>query len=259
MPEYQDILIERPASSVGLVRLNRPDALNALRRNLLDELVDAATIFDNDDSIGAIIIAGNERAFSAGADITEMAGESAVDIANSGMIDRWNKLRAIRKPIIAAVSGHCLGGGCELAMICDIIVASKTASFGQPEINIGVIPGAGGTQRLTKAVGKSLAMEMVLNDRRLTATEALRYGLASRLVPVEDYLDEAVELAVQIAARAPLAVQMGKVAINKSFETGLQAGLDHEKALFHFLFASEDQKEGMAAFVEKRNPRWQGK
>ena len=259
MPDYQDILIETPANGVGLIRLNRPGALNALRRNLLDELVQAAQAFDADESIGAIVIAGNERAFSAGADITEMAGETAVDIAKGAMVERWNKLRAIQKPLIAAVSGHCLGGGCELAMTCDIIVASETASFGQPEINIGVIPGAGGTQRLTKAVGKSLAMEMVLNDRRLTASEALNSGLASRVAPVDRYWDEAVELATQIASRAPLAVQMGKAAINKSFETSLDDGMDYEKMLFYFLFASEDQKEGMAAFVEKRKPRWQGK
>jgi enoyl-CoA hydratase len=255
---YRDIVVELPAKGVGLIRLNRPDALNALRTNLLNELVDAAIRFDDDPAIGALVITGNERAFSAGADITEMADASVVDMVNNGMIERWNKLRAIRKPIIAAVSGHCLGGGCELAMTCDIIVASESAKFGQPEINIGVIPGAGGTQRLTQAVGKSLAMEVILNDRRLTAEEALRYGLVSRVAPVERYLGEAVELAAQIAQRAPLAVQMGKAAVDKSFEVGLSEGLDYEKMLFYVLFASEDQREGMRAFVEKRPPVWQG-
>jgi enoyl-CoA hydratase len=259
MTTYQFIIVETPAAGVGLIRLNRPQVLNALSPALLDELATAATAFDQDASIGCLVITGNERAFSAGADIGNMAESTPFEMVNSGMIDRWNKLRAVRKPIIAAVSGHCLGGGCELAMICDIIVASETAKFGQPEINIGVIPGAGGTQRLTKAVGKSLAMEMVLNDRRITADEALKAGLCSRVVPVARYLDEAVELAGQIAARAPLAVQMGKAAINKSFEVGLQDGLDYEKTLFYFLFASEDQKEGMRAFMEKRKADWQGK
>lgn len=259
MTTYQFIIVETPAAGVGLIRLNRPQVLNALSPALLDELTTAATAFDQDASIGCLVITGNERAFSAGADIGNMAEATPFEMVNSGMIDRWNKLRAVRKPIIAAVSGHCLGGGSELAMICDIIVASETAKFGQPEINIGVIPGAGGTQRLTKAVGKSLAMEMVLNDRRITADEALKAGLCSRVVPVARYLDEAVELAGQIAARAPLAVQMGKAAINKSFEVGLQDGLDYEKTLFYFLFASEDQKEGMRAFMEKRKADWQGK
>ena len=256
---YQDIIVERPVDRVGLVRLNRPQALNALRGQLMEELVNALQGFDRDPTIGALVITGNEKAFSAGADITEMANAAVTDMLNRGMIERWRALRNIRKPIIAAVSGHCLGGGCELAMACDIIVASETAKFGQPEINIGVIPGAGGTQRLTKAVGKSLAMEVLLNDRRLTAEEALRYGLASRVAPVDKYLEEALTLAGQIAARAPLGVQMGKEAINKSFEMGLADGMSYEEKLFYILFASEDQKEGMRAFVEKRKPSWQGK
>lgn len=257
--EFQDILVEQPLDRVGLIRLNRPQALNALRARLMEELVSALQGFDHDPAIGAIVITGNDKAFSAGADITEMADATVTDMLNRGMIERWRQLRAIRKPIIAAVSGHCLGGGCELALGCDMIVASETAKFGQPEINIGVIPGAGGTQRLTKAVGKSLAMEVVLNDRRLTAEEALRYGLASRVAPLENYLNEALNLASQIAARAPLGVQMGKEAINKSFEMGLTDGMAYEEKLFYILFASEDQKEGMRAFVEKRKPAWQGK
>ena len=256
---FQDIVVERPTAQVGLVRLNRPQALNALRGPLMAELITALQAFDQDAAIGAMVITGNDKAFSAGADITEMADATLTDMLNRGMIERWRALRALRKPLIAAVSGHCLGGGCELAMACDMIVASETAKFGQPEINIGVIPGAGGTQRLTKAVGKSLAMEVVLNDRRLTAEEALRYGLASRVAPVDKYLEEALSLAAQIAARAPLGVQMGKEAINKSFELSLAEGMSYEEKLFYILFASEDQKEGMRAFVEKRKPVWQGR
>lgn len=257
-PTYQDILVERPAPGVGLVRLNRPQALNALRGQLMEELVTALQHFDQDPTIGALVITGNERAFSAGADITEMADASATSMLNRGMIERWRRLRNLRKPLIAAISGHCLGGGCELAMLCDILIAAESAKFGQPEINIGVIPGAGGTQRLTKAVGKSLAMEMVLNDRRITAEEALRAGLVSRVVSGERYLDEAITLAAEIAARAPLAVQLGKEAINKAFELNLLEGMAYEEKLFYLLFASEDQKEGMRAFKEKRKPIWRG-
>lgn len=257
--EYSDILVERPMAGVGLVRLNRPNALNALRGQLMEELVTALRAFDRDSTIGAMVITGSDHAFSAGADITEMADATTTSMLNRGMIERWQTLRRLRKPLIAAVSGHCLGGGCELAMLCDIIVASETAKFGQPEINIGVIPGAGGTQRLTRAVGKSLAMEVILNDRRLTAEEALRYGLASRVAPVESYLDEAITLAAQIAARAPLAVQLGKEAINKAYELTLAEASAYEEKLFYILFASEDQKEGMRAFQEKRPPQWQGR
>lgn len=254
----QDVLVETPAPGVGLVRLNRPQVLNALRGQLMEELLTALQRLDADPAIGALVITGNERAFSAGADIREMTEASVTAMVRRGMTDRWARLRAIRKPLIAAVSGHCLGGGCELAMNCDIIVASESARFGQPEINIGVIPGAGGTQRLTHAVGKSLAMEMVLNDRRLSADEALRAGLVSRVAPVERYLDEAIALAAQIAARAPLAVQLGKEAVNKAYELPLSEGLAYEQKLFYILFGSEDQKEGMRAFQEKRAPVWRG-
>jgi enoyl-CoA hydratase len=257
--QYTDIIVERPMAGVGVVRLNRPNALNALRGQLMEELVTALRDLDNDPTIGAMVVTGNERAFSAGADITEMADATPTEMLNRGMIERWQALRRLRKPLIAAVSGHCLGGGCELAMLCDIIVASESAKFGQPEINIGVIPGAGGTQRLTRAVGKSLAMEVILNDRRLTAEEALRYGLASRVAPVESYLQEAITLAAQIAARAPLAVQLGKEAINKAYELTLAEATAYEEKLFYILFASADQKEGMLAFKEKRPPQWQGK
>lgn len=254
----QDVLVETPAPGVGLVRLNRPQVLNALRSQLMEELIAALQRLDADPAMGALVITGNERAFSAGADIREMTEASVTAMVRRGMTDRWARLRAIRKPLIAAVSGHCLGGGCELAMNCDIIVASESARFGQPEINIGVIPGAGGTQRLTHAVGKSLAMEMVLNDRRLSADEALRAGLVSRVAPVERYLDEAIALAAQIAARAPLAVQLGKEAVNKAYELSLSEGLAYEQKLFYILFGSEDQKEGMRAFQEKRSPVWRG-
>jgi enoyl-CoA hydratase len=259
MGEYQDILVETPTAGVGLIRLNRPDAMNALRRQLMNELVDAASAFDADPTIGAIVITGSEKFFSAGADIKEMAGASAVEMMHGGMIESWNRLAAIRKPLIAAVGGHCLGGGNELAMMCDIMLAAENAKFGQHEINIGVIPGAGGTQRLTHAVGKSMAMEIVLNDRRLTAEEALRFGLVSRVTPVERLVDAAVELAAQIAHRAPVGVQMGKAAVNKAFELSLTEGMAYEKTLFYFLFGTEDQKEGMRAFAEKRRPEWKGK
>jgi enoyl-CoA hydratase len=256
---FRDILLETPAPRVGLVRLNRPQVLNALGQQLMDELMTALQALDENPEIGAIVITGNEKAFSAGADISEMASASATEMIRRGMAGRWSWLRRIRKPVIAAVSGHCLGGGCELALACDIVVASETAKFGQPEVNIGVIPGAGGTQRLAHTVGKSLAMEMVLNDRRLGAEEALRCGLASRVAPPERYLEEAIALAAQIAGRAPLAVQLGKEAINQAFESGLSEGLAYEQKLFYLLFASEDQKEGMAAFKEKRRPVWQGR
>ncbi|MBX3013467.1 MAG: enoyl-CoA hydratase/isomerase family protein [Caldilineaceae bacterium] len=256
---YTDILVEEPAPGVGLVRFNRPQALHALRSQLMTELVTVLRRFDADPTIKAMVITGNERAFSAGADISEMAHATLADMVNRGMIERWQQLRRLRKPLLAAVSGHCLGGGCELAMLCDIIIAAENAKFGQPEINIGVIPGAGGTQRLTRAVGKSLAMEVILNDRRLTAAEALHYGLASRVVPVERCVDEAVALAAQLATRAPLAVQLGKEAINRAYELSLAEATAYEEKLFYLLFASEDQKEGMRAFLEKRVPQWQGR
>ncbi|MGQ0602642.1 MAG: enoyl-CoA hydratase-related protein, partial [Anaerolineales bacterium] len=200
-----------------------------------------------------------EAAFAAGADISEMANATTVEMMTNGRIELWDRLRRVKAPIIAAVSGWCLGGGSELAMACDLIVASESATFGQPEINLGVIPGAGGTQRLTRAVGKSVAMEMVLNGRFLSAKEALHSGLVCRVVPVENYLSSALELANQIAARAPLAVQLGKQMVNRAFETVLADGIADERAAFYLLFSSADQKEGMAAFVEKRKPNWQGK
>lgn len=257
MSTYTTILTETHGR-VGLVRLNRPKALNALNDTLLAELMDALVDFDADPEIGAMVITGDERAFAAGADIKEMAEASAVQMLQRETISRFDRINQVTKPVIAAVSGWCLGGGNELAMSCDMIVASETARFGQPEINIGVIPGAGGTQRLPRTVGKAIAMEMVLNNRTLTAEEALRFGLVNRVVPVESYLEEALKLAGEVAGRAPLAVRLGKEAVNYAFQSSLADGLAHERRAFYFLFATEDQKEGMAAFIEKRDPEWKG-
>jgi len=257
MTTYENILTET-RDRVGLVRLNRPKALNALSHALLTELMDALAAFDLDPAIGAIVLTGDERAFAAGADIKEMASASPIEMLKSDRTAIFERIMQVNKPLIAAVSGWCLGGGNELALACDMVVASETAKFGQPEINIGVIPGAGGTQRLARAVGKPIAMEMVLNNRTLSAEEALHFGLVNRVVPRERYLEEALALAAEIAARAPLAVRLGKQAVNLAFESFLSAGLADERRLFYFLFASQDQKEGMAAFAEKRPPHWQG-
>jgi enoyl-CoA hydratase len=254
---YELILTER-RKRVGLILLNRPHALNALNNQLMRELMDALESFDLDKDIGAMVITGNEKAFAAGADIKEMADRSARQMTESDHVAVFGRIRAIQKPVIAAVSGWALGGGCEVALSCDMIVASESAVFGQPEINIGVIPGAGGTQRLTRAVGKAIAMEMIINDRRLNAQEAYRLGMVSRVVPVERYLEEALKLAAEIAARAPLAVRLAKKMVNETFERTLAEGLDEEKQEFYRLFDTQDQKEGMQAFVEKRQPQWKG-
>jgi len=251
-------ILEEKRGRVGVVRLNRPQAFNALNKILVAELMTALNEFNRDPEIGALLITGDERAFAAGADIKEMVEASAVDMLLRDQISLFDGIRQIAKPVIAAVSGWCLGGGNELAMSCDLIVASETARFGQPEINLGVIPGAGGTQRLTRAVGKPIAMEMVLNNRTLTAQEALQYGLINRVVPVERYFDEALQLAEEIAERAPLAVRLGKEAVNHAFESFLSEGLADERRAFYFLFASQDQKEGMQAFIDKRKAEWKG-
>jgi enoyl-CoA hydratase len=258
MPEpYETILIELHGQ-VGLVRINRPKVRNALNSTVLQELGEALETFDRAPEVGAIVITGDDQAFAAGADIKEMADATAMQMLTRSHIPQFDRIRAIHKPVIAAVSGWCLGGGNELAMACDMIIASETARFGQPEINLGVIPGAGGTQRLTRAVGKALAMEMVLNNRLLTADEAKEFGLVNRVVPVERYLEEALQLAAEIAARAPLAVRLGKEVINHAFESFLSDGLADERRAFYMLFASQDQKEGMQAFVEKRKALWKG-
>jgi enoyl-CoA hydratase len=255
---YEMILTET-RGRIGLIRLNRPQVMNALNNQIMREAMDALDSFDKNDSIGAMVITGNEKAFAAGADIKEMTNKSIEQMMETDHIAVFGRIRTIRKPVIAAVSGWVLGGGCEIAMSCDMIIASETARFGQPEVTIGVIPGAGGTQRLTRAVGKALAMEMILNNRVLSAPEALQHGLVNRVVPIDTYLDEALRLAEQIASRAPLAVRAAKKMINQSYERTLAEGLLVEKQEFYNLFASEDQKEGMQAFAEKRKPNWTGK
>jgi len=255
---YEQILVfaEGP---IGRIQLNRPKALNALNSQLMSELVDALQRFEKDPAIRCLLLHGDERAFAAGADIKEMVDQSAIDMYQRDFISLWDAVYRIKKPIVAAVSGFALGGGCELAMACDIIIASETARFGQPEINLGVLPGAGGTQRLTRAVGKSLAMEMVLTGRMLSAEEARAAGLVSRVVPPEFYLEEARKVALEIASKSPVAAQLAKEAVLGAYETTLAGGIQLERRLFYMAFASRDQKEGMQAFVEKRQPQFQGR
>lgn len=257
MPEF--ILVNpQIAPYVGHIQLNRPKELNALNLELMLEIKQALIDFDQDDSIRAIVISGNERAFAAGADIKQMAGRNAIDMLKIDQFTTWDNIRKTKKPIIAAVSGFALGGGCELAMICDMIIASETAQFGQPEISIGVMPGAGGTQRLTRIVGKAKAMEMVLTGQFISAEEAKAYGLVNKIVPVEFYLSEAVKLASTIAEKSPIAVQMAKESVLKAYEMPLQEALFFERKNFYMLFATEDQKEGMQAFIEKRKATFKG-
>jgi enoyl-CoA hydratase len=241
------------------VRLNRPKQLNALNAQVMDALCDALEELDRDDDVRAIVVTGNERAFAAGADIGEMANASAIDMLRSNRIGQWDRVRRISKPVIAAVNGWCLGGGCELAMALDLIIAGESARFGQPEINIGVIPGAGGTQRLTRAIGKSRAMEMILTGEPMAAAEARDRGLAARVVPDELLVEDSLTLAAQIATKAPVALRLAKEAVNAAHEMGLTEALAHERRLFYLLFASDDQKEGMAAFIEKRAPDFKGR
>ena len=255
---YENILLAVDGP-VATVTLNRPQALNALNAALLGELVDALTKLDADEAVRCIVITGNERAFAAGADIKEMADASSVDMLRRNALARYDAVRKIAKPIIAAVSGWALGGGCELAMACDMIVASETARFGQPEINIGIMPGAGGTQRLTRALGKARAMELILTGDYLSAHEAHARGLVNRVAPPELYLEEAQKLARRIAAQPPVAVRLAKDAVLKAQDLSIEEGLDYERRVFYLLFATEDQKEGMAAFVEKRPPQWKGR
>ncbi|MEL7003541.1 MAG: enoyl-CoA hydratase-related protein [Bacteroidota bacterium] len=245
--------------NIALIELNRPKELNALNLELMGELRDALKTLDSDDSVRVIIITGNSKAFAAGADIKQMAGKSAVDMLKIDQFSTWDQIRKTKKPLIAAVSGFALGGGCELAMTCDMIIASETAKFGQPEIKIGVMPGAGGTQRLTKAIGKAKAMELVLTGRFLSADEAKEYGLVNKVVPTEMYMYEATELAKEIARMSPIAAQLAKESVNRSFETHLDEGLTFERKNFYLTFASEDQTEGMNAFVEKRKPNYKGR
>jgi enoyl-CoA hydratase len=255
---YQNILTAIE-DQIAIVTLNRPKVLNALNHELMGELVDALETFDRDDNIRAIVLTGGERAFAAGADIKEMSEETTITIMLKDRFATWDRIRSIKKPVIAAVSGYALGGGCELVMNCDIIVASETAQFGQPEINIGVIPGAGGTQRLTRVVGKHKAMEMILTGRPITANEAHDLGLVNRVAPVELFLDEAKAIAREIAKKSPVAVRLAKEAVLKTYDTSITEGLQFERKNFYMLFSSEDQKEGMKAFLEKRTAVFTGR
>lgn len=255
MTDFETILLERKGR-VGIITLNRPKALNALNSQLMHEVVAAVEELDADTGIGAILITGSEKAFAAGADIKEMAPKTFSEVYNEDFFSEWDRLSAARTPLIAAVSGYALGGGCELAMLCDFIIASDTAKFGQPEIKLGVIPGIGGSQRLTRAVGKAKAMDMCLTGRNMDAEEAERAGLVSRIVPAAELLDVALEVATTVASMSLTASMMAKEAVNRAFETTLAEGVKFERRVFHSTFATADQKEGMAAFVEKRAPEF---
>jgi enoyl-CoA hydratase len=257
--EFEFILVQAAyAPHIALVQLNRPKELNALNLQLMLELKKALAQLDEQDEVRCIIITGNQQAFAAGADIKQMESKGPIDLLKIDQFETWDQIRKTKKPIIAAVSGFALGGGCELAMTCDMIIASETAKFGQPEIKIGIMPGAGGTQRLTRAVGKVNAMEMVLTGKFIGAEEAKNMGLVNRVVPEELYLDEAVKLAKEIALMSPIAIRLAKESVNKAFESGLQEGLFFERKNFYMTFASNDKKEGMSAFVEKRRPDFKG-
>ena len=243
---------------IAVVLLNRPDALNALSDELMAELVAKLQELDRDADVRCIVLGGSERAFAAGADIAELARSSSIDLYYERRIERWDAIRGLWTPLVAAVSGYCLGGGCELAMACDLIVASETAQFGQPETGVGVIPGAGGTQRLTRAVGKALAMDVILSGRFLSAREALDAGLVARVVAKEAWLEEAKRVARDIASKAPVATRLAKEGVDRAYEGPLQLGLEYERRLLYLAFASEDTREGLTAFLEKRKPEFKG-
>ncbi len=256
---YENILVEK-RGKVGLITLNRPKALNALSSGLIADLGAALDDMETDDAIGCIVVTGSEKAFAAGADIKEMAERDFIDVYIADFITKgWERLSTVRKPVIAAVAGYALGGGCEIAMMCDFILAADTAKFGQPEITLGTIPGSGGTQRLTRFVGKAKAMEMCLTGRMMDAEEAERAGLVSRIVPADSLLDEAIRTAESIAELSRPAVLMAKESVNRAYETTLSEGVRFERRLFHATFATEDQKEGMSAFAEKRKPAFRNR
>jgi enoyl-CoA hydratase len=260
--EYKYILVsevDNPKGlKAGLIQINRPKALNALNTEVMAEIVSVLGAFDTDDEIGCSVLTGDKKAFAAGADIKEMAEASAIEMYKRDQFAVWDKMRKIKKPIVAAVSGFALGGGCEVAMVCDMIVAAECAKFGQPEINLGVIPGVGGTQRLAYAIGKARAMEMILTGKMFSAKEMFNAGLVSKVVSDESYLDEALNLAKEIANKPTVTVQIAKQCILKSYDTSLEDGLEYERQSFYLLFASEDKFEGMKAFIEKRKPTWKG-
>ena len=251
------VLVERDGP-VAVVLLNRPEVLNALSDDLMEELVASLEELDRDEAVLCIVLGGSQRAFAAGADIAELAHSSAIDLYYQRRIERWDAIRGLWTPLVAAVSGYCLGGGCELAMACDLIVASETAQFGQPETGVGVIPGAGGTQRLTRAVGKSLAMDVILSGRFLSAEAALGAGLVARVVAKEAWLEEAKRVAREIAEKAPIATRLAKEGIDRAYEGPLQLGLEYERRLLYLAFASDDTREGLNAFLEKRKPEFKG-
>lgn len=255
---YQNIIVETKGR-VGIIRLNRPQSLNALNKALISELIEAIKAFDANNSVGCMLVTGNDKAFAAGADIKEMADKPFIDAFLGDFVSSWDAVARARKPIVAAVAGFALGGGCELAMQSDIVIAADTAKFGQPEIKIGVIPGIGGTQRLVRAIGKAKAMEMILTGRMMGAAEAERSGLVARVVPAARLMDEAMKVADIIANMSLPSVLAGKEAVNAAFECSLSEGVRFERRIFHSLFATEDQKEGMKAFVEKRSPKWKNK
>jgi len=259
MSDYQDILVSRPTEWVVRITLNRPDALNALRGQLLGEIADVLAAAASDDGVRAVVLTGGERVFAAGADIKQMVDMGVVDVIDDGRSASWDVIRRFPKPLVAAVNGYALGGGCELAMHADIIVAGDNAVFGQPEVNLGIIPGAGGTQRLTRTVGKSLAMKIVLAAEFIKAEEALRAGLVAEIRPREASIGRAIELAEAIAAKPPIAVRLAKESVLKSFEMPLSEALAFERKAFALLFATEDRQEGLKAFVEKRKPEFTGR
>jgi len=252
------VLVERD-EPIAVVLLNRPEVMNALNDEVMIALVGALEQLDRDDAVRCVVLGGSERAFAAGADIAEMARASAIDMYHARRAERWDAIRKLRTPLVAAVSGYCLGGGCELAMACDLIVASETAQFGQPETGLGIIPGAGGTQRLTRAVGKAKAMDAILTGRFLDAHEAERAGLVARVVAREAWLEEAKAVALAIASKGPVAQRLAKEAVNRAFESTLETGLDFERKLLYLAFASEDASEGLTAFTEKRKPEFEGR